>query len=118
MRKNIIHTALFRIFVPIPYGALVYLLLLMINGNLLSIDESFLSAELFFCISLSYATLEVNRLTLVSFFKKRSLSAVNNLIQLGANAVITLLVVYFSLMLYFVYFLGYESLTGFQTEVK
>lgn len=118
MKKNIIHTALFRIFVPIPYGALVYLLLLMINGNLLSIDESFLSAELFFCIGLSYATLEVNRLTLVAFFKKRSLSAVNNLIQLGANAVITLLVVYFSLMLYFVYFLGYESLTGFQTEVK
>jgi len=118
MKKNIIHTALFRIFVPIPYGALVYLLLLMINGNLLSIDESFLSAELFFCIGLSYITLEMNRLTLVTIFKKKSLLAISNLIQLSVNTLITLLVVYFSLMLYFVVFLGYESLAGFQNEVK
>lgn len=118
MKKNIIHTALFRIFVPIPYGALVYLLLLMINNNLLMINESFFSAELFFCIGLSYLTLEVNRLTLVTIFKKRSLSALRNLIELAINAGITLVVVYFSLMLYFVFFLGYESLAGFETEVK
>ena len=118
MKKNIIHTALFRIFVPIPYGALVYLLLLMINNNLLIINESFLSAELFFCIGLSYLTLEVNRLTLVTVFRKKSVSALTNLVQLAVNVGITLVAVYFSLMLYFVIFLGYESLAGFQTEVK
>ena len=118
MKKNIIHTALFRIFVPIPYGALIYLLLLMINNNLLMINESFLSAELFFCIGLSYLTLEVNRLTLVTIFRKKSLATLTNLVQLIINVGITLVVVYFSLMLYFVVFLGYESLTGFETEVK
>ena len=118
MKKNIIHTALFRIFVPIPYGALIYLLLLMINNNLLMINESFFSAELFFCIGLAYLTLEVNRLMLVTIFKKKSLLALTNLVQLAVNVGITLVVVYFSLMLYFVVFLGYESLAGFETEVK
>jgi Histidine kinase len=118
MKKNIIHTALFRIFVPIPYGTLIYLLLLMINNNLLIIDEAFLSVELLFCIALTYLTLEVNRLVIVSVFKKNSLAVLNNLIQVAVNATVTLVVTYFSLMLYFVVFLGYASLTGFDTELK
>lgn len=118
MKKNIIHTALFRIFVPIPYGALIYLLLLMINNNLLIINDSFFSAELFFCIGLSYLTLEINRLAIVLIFKKNNLSALANLTQLAINVALTLVIVYFSLMLYFVVLLGYESLTGFETELK
>lgn len=118
MNKNIIHTALFRIFVPIPYGALIYLLLLMINNNLLIINDSFFSAELFFCIGLSYLSLEVNRLAIVLIFKKKTLSALTNLVQLAINVALTLVIVYFSLMLYFVVLLGYESLAGFETEVK
>lgn len=82
------------------------------------INESFFSAELFFCIGLSYLTLEVNRLTLITIFKKKRLAGLAILVQLAANATITIIVVYFSLMLYFVVFLGYESLAGFQTEVK
>ncbi len=120
MKKNIIHTDLFRLFVPIPYGALIYLLLLMINNNLLSINDSFLSAELFFCIGLSYITIETNRslIVLVTLLKKNSLSVIVNLTQLAINVIVTLIVVYFSLMLYFVVFSGYESLAGFETEVK
>jgi hypothetical protein len=92
----------------------------MINGNLLIINDSFLGAELFFCIGLSYITIETNRslIVLVTLFKKNSLSVMAKLTQLAINVVVTLIVVYFSLMLYFVVFLGYESLAGFQTEIK
>lgn len=118
MRKNITEALLFRIFVPIPYGALVYLLLLMINNNLLIIGETFISAELFFCIALSFISLESNRLVLKTFFRGNKGSIFENLVQLGTNAIITLFVIYYSLMGYFVGFLGYESLSGFATEVK
>ena len=118
MRKNITDALLFRIFVPIPYGALVYLLLLMINNNLLIIGETFISAELFFCIALSFISLESNRLVLKTFFRGNKGSVFENLVQLGTNAIITLFVIYYSLMGYFVGFLGYESLSGFATEVK
>ena len=118
MRKNIIDTLLFRIFVPIPYGALIYMLLLMINNNLLIIDETFISTELFFCIALSFISLEVNRLVLKTVFKNNQGSVLENMVQLGVNAIITIGVIYYSLMGYFVGFLGYESLSGFATEVK
>jgi len=90
----------------------------MINNNLLIIDESFLSAELFFCIGLTYLTLESNRLSLVTVFRKNNLSVFETLIQLATNVIITLLVIYGALMLYFIGFLGYTSLSGFSTEVK
>lgn len=118
MKRNILDTLLFRIFAPIPYGTLIYLLLLMINNNLLIIDETFISAELFFCIALTFISLEVNRLVLKTAFRKNKGSVFENLVQLGTNATITMGVVYFSLMGYFVGFLKYESLSGFDTEVK
>ena len=118
MRKNIIDTLLFRVFVPIPYGTLVYLLLLMINNNLLIIDETFISAELYFCIVLAFISLEFNRLLLKFIFKKSEGTLIGNIIQLGVNAFLTIMVIYYSLMAYFVLFLGYESLSGFDTEVK
>ena len=90
----------------------------MINNNLLIIDESFLSAELFFCIGLAYLTFESNRLSLVTIFKKNNLSIFETLIQLATNVIITLLVIYGALMLYFIGFLSYTSLSGFSTEVK
>ncbi len=118
MTKNIIHTFLFRILVPIPYGTLIYLLLLLINNNLLIINESFISAELFFCIGLTYITLEANRLSSLVFFKKNTLSTAAIFSQLGLNLAISLIVVYCSLMLYFIAFLGYSSMAGFSNEIK
>ncbi|MCF6359494.1 MAG: histidine kinase [Cyclobacteriaceae bacterium] len=118
MTKNIIHSLLFRILAPIPYGTLIYLLLLLINNNLLIINESYISTELFFCIGLTYITLEVNRLFSVIIFRKNTLATVSILSQLGLNLAITLVVVYFSLMFYFVGFLGYSSMAGFSNEIK
>lgn len=118
MRKSIIHNALFRIFVPIPYGALIYLLLLAVNNNLLVLSESFISAELFFCIGLSYLTFEINRLAILKLFANSKLSVFSNLIQIGANLGITLVLIYLGLMIYFIYFLGYASIAGFGTEIR
>jgi len=118
MTKSIIHSFLFRILVPIPYGTLIYLLLLLINNNLLIINESFISAELFFCIGLTYIILESNRLATVMLFRKNNLSMVSIFSQLSFNLGITLAVVYFSLMGYFIGFLGYDSMAGFSIEIK
>lgn len=118
MKKNVIHTALFRIVVPIPYGALIYLLLLMINNNLLSLSESFLSAELFFCIALSYLTFEGNRLSFTWIFPKYRINLTSNLILYTVNLAITLLLIYASLYIYFVFLLGFSSIAGFETELK
>ena len=118
MNKNIIHNTLFRIFVPIPYGALIYLLLLAVNNNLLALSASFFSAELFFCIVLSYLTFEVNRLSLVKLFAKAKTTAFSNIIQLVVNLAITLVLTYLCLTFYFVYILGYSSILGFGTEIR
>lgn len=118
MNKNIIHNALFRIFVPIPYGALIYLLLLAVNNNLPVLSESFISAELFFCIGLSYLTFEANRFSQIKFFNRANFNALSNIVQISINAGITLGLIYLSLTVYFVYFLGYSSIAGFDTEVK
>lgn len=118
MKKNVIYTPLFRIFIPIPYGALIYLLLLMINNNLLSLNESFISAELFFCIGLSYLTFEANRFLLDRIFRKNEITAMSNLVMISVNVAVTLALIYGSLHLYFVGFLGFTSVAGFETEVK
>ena len=117
MNRNIIHSALFRIIIPIPYGALIYLLLLMVNNTLFTLDELFISVELFFCIGLTYLTFESNRLALITLFARSKLSALVNLVQILVNAGLTLLLVYLALLLYFLTFLGYSSISGFQTEV-
>jgi len=90
----------------------------MVNNNLLALNESFISVELFFCIGLSYLTFEANRLALSRLFTKTKFSALTNLTQIAVNAGITLGLIYLSLVLYFVYFLGYASVSGFDTEVK
>lgn len=118
MRKNPIHSALFRIFVPIPYGSFIYLLLLIINNNLLALNESFLSAELLFCIILSYLVFESNRLFLTTIFSKSARIGLPYLMRLLANSTITLIVVYLALTIYFVWILGYTSILGFDTEIK
>lgn len=118
MNRNIIHNSIFRFFVPIPYGALIYLLLLALNNNLLVLNDTFFSIELFFCITLSYLTIEVNRLSLIKLFAKPKISVLANLLQIFVNAGITVALIYVCLIIYFVYILGYASIAGFDTEVK
>jgi two-component system LytT family sensor kinase len=118
MNRNIIHNVLFRMFIPIPYGALIYLLLLAVNNNLLVLNDSFLSAELFFCIALSYLTFETNRLALVKIFHNAKMAAMANILQVMVNTGITLILIYLGLTIYFVYFLGYSSIAGFGTEIR
>lgn len=118
MKDNIINQPVFRLFVPIPYGILVYLLLLLINDNLSQIESSFLSQELIFCVTLSFAVFEANRLS-TKFSTKKDKSELGGFAApILINLIITLIVVWLFLLLYFVVILGYESLAAFQTEVK
>lgn len=117
MTQNIIHSLLFRILVPMLLGALIYLLLLLINNNLFLLNESFISTELFFCIGLTYLVFESNRFATVVFLKKNDLAPVAIFINIGLNLSITIVVVYFSLMAYFIGFLQYGSMAGFSNEI-
>jgi len=118
MKTNIINTPVFRMFIPIPYGILVYLLLLLINDNLSQLEYAFLSEELIFCVTLSFAVFETNRLSLKFSEKKANIEFSRLLIRVSINLVITLLLVWAALLFYFVVVLKYESLSAFQTEIK
>lgn len=118
MSQNLVNRALFRLFVPIPMGALVYLVLLMINDNLIQIESSFISQELFFCVALAYVILETNRLALVIGQKWLDDNVGSYAVAAGINLALSILVVWISLYIYFVNILGYPSLSAFQNELK
>lgn len=118
MNKHIIHNVLFRLLTPIFYGSFTYLILLMINDNLLIINELFISSELVFCVILSLAIFEINRFLIKLIYTQSAISILNILIQLGVNMLMSLVVVYIGLLIYFEIYLGYSSLSGFETEIK
>ncbi len=69
MKKLFIHHPLFRLLSPLFSGALVYLLILLINNNIAQIRESFLGQELYICIALAYIIQEYARFSLLLFEK-------------------------------------------------
>lgn len=118
MKKNIVNTPVFRMFVPIPYGILVYLLLLLINDNLSQLEYAFISEELIFCVGLSFIVFEANRLSLRFLANKSNFELSQLLIQVLISLVVTLLLVWGALAFYFIVVLKYDSLSAFQTEIK
>ncbi|TRX55975.1 hypothetical protein FNH22_17585 [Fulvivirga sp. M361] len=61
MKKIIIHNAFFRLFTPVFYGMLVYLLILLINNDLSQIGSTFTNQEVYVCIGLAYLLSEALR---------------------------------------------------------
>lgn len=118
MKENLVDKPLFRLFIPIPLGILVYFVLLLINDDLSVLEESFISQELFFCIGLTYATFEINRLS-NKILAKWNLSS--NLLIVGSfvfNILLTILLTYVALSVYFIYIVGFSSFSISSNEMQ
>jgi hypothetical protein len=110
MKKLFIHNALFRLLSPFATGALVYLLILLINNNIEQVQENFLGKELYICVGLSFLIQEFSRLSIIvlknlkwhdSFFLRSSLHFLTTLL-------ISCVLVTGVMNIYFRYFLGYS----------
>ncbi|MEM7108339.1 MAG: histidine kinase [Bacteroidota bacterium] len=61
MKKIFIHNPFFRLIMPVFYGSLVYILILLINNNLDQLGATFMNQEVYVCIVLVYLLSEALR---------------------------------------------------------
>ncbi len=110
MKRLFIHNPLFRLLSPIFGGAVVYLLILLINNNVEQLNEQFLGQELYLCIGLSFVIQEFARFLLLLFSKlPKSISFSNSLIiQLISSLFMSIIVVTLSIYIYYKNVLGFS----------
>ena len=116
MKRYFIHNALFRIVAPAIYGVLVYLLILLINNNVVQVNDLFNSQEVYVCIVLAYVVFECNRLIIVlldRFGKGERFSRVRIPLQFVITTTLSVALAMTLLGLYFKYQIGF-SIAGTQ----
>lgn len=116
MKKIFIHNGLFRLIVPVLYGILIYILILLIFDSITQLTENFFSFEVLLCILISYALSESMRIVIVildSKCAKKTLSY-RMILQFLINAGITLLITSLIISGYFRFLVGFSS---FNTEL-
>lgn len=109
MKKLFIHHPLFRLLSPLFSGTIVYLLILLINNNVLQLQETFLGQELYVCIGLAYLIHEFSRFSLLFFerIKKPKSFFLKIMIQMITSLIMTMILVSIAMYLYFKYILLY-----------
>jgi sensor histidine kinase YesM len=110
MKQYFINNTLFRIIAPPVYGVIVYLLVLLINNDVMRVNDLFSNQELYVCIALTYLAFESLRLLIVLFEKflsGESLS-LNVVVQLAGGSVVSVALVLTALSLYFKYVIGFS----------
>jgi hypothetical protein len=115
MKRYFIHNPLFRIVAPAIYGVLIYLLILLINNDVVRVNELFVSEEVYVCIGLCYISFEFIRLLIVlmdKFLTAKRHSLRIPLQFLGTSGLCVGLVL-LCLSLYFTYGIGF-SISGTQ----
>jgi LytS/YehU family sensor histidine kinase len=109
MKRYFIHHPVFRILAPAFYGALVYLLVLMINDTVAQINDLFNSQELYLCIGLTYLAFEACRLVIVIQHRFQQNKSTSRLIatQVLATLILSTALVMGCLHLYFQHVIGF-----------
>ncbi len=121
MKQQAFHTnPIFRMVWPMFYGAVIYLLILLLNNNLSQLDESFFGQELYFCIALSYLVFESNRFILLIDAKRKTddQSAFRIISVIAINLLLTTLIVFVVVKIYFNAILGFSAVSSFSTELS
>jgi Histidine kinase len=116
MKKIFIHNSLFRLIVPVLYGILVYVLVLLIFDSITQLTQNFFSFEVLLCILISYNLSEFMRLVIQILDRtcqKKSLSY-RIIIQFLINGAITILLTSLIITGYYVYLVGFKK---FNTEL-
>jgi len=109
MNKLFIHNAFFRLLSGVIVGVMVYLLILLVNNTLESIDTIFSNEELYVCIALSYLSLEWMRLVIARF--EKNLKHVNQrllALQIVTTIASALLIVAIAISAYYKLVVGFS----------
>lgn len=110
MKRYFIHNPLFRLLAPAVYGILVYLLILLINNNVMQLTNLFTGEEVYVCIGLSYLSFESLRVLIMLMtraLKDEHLRIVIP-VQLGATTLVSVSLVMSALSMYFSYVVGFS----------
>jgi hypothetical protein len=115
MKRYFIHNPLFRVLAPAIYGVLVYLLILLINNDVVRVNELFISEEVYVCIGLCYIVFEFIRVQIVLLdrFLREKLSGFSIPLQFTGTSALAVVLVLICLRLYFTYVIGF-SISGTQ----
>ena len=110
MKKYFIHNPFFRLFAPAVYGILIYLLILLINNQVLHVEEFFNEQEVYICIGLTYLSFESIRIVIVILdkFLKGRYVLLRIPIQFTLTTIISTITVMIGLTLYFAYYIGFS----------
>ena len=111
MKKLFLNSSLFRIVVPVLYGILAYLLILLINNELSQISAIFTTQEVYVSIALTYLVFESSRLTLLLIDRYFPVSNGEGLrlgIQLIVILTVNLLLITLAISSYFTYVLQFS----------
>lgn len=119
-QKAFHNNPIFRIVWPLFYGAVIYLLILLLNNNLSQLNESFFGQELYFCIALSYLVFESNRFILKLDIKRKTddQSAFRVISVIAVNLLLTSIIVFVVVRIYFNIILGFSAMSTFSTELS
>ncbi|WP_435625759.1 histidine kinase [Flagellimonas sp.] len=109
MKKLFVHHPLFRLLSPLFTGALIYLLILLINNTIEDLSGNFFSQELYVCIGLAYVIQEAARCTIVLFnqLKRPNSFVLKSLLHVGTTLLITISLVISTMYFYFTQVLSY-----------
>jgi hypothetical protein len=110
MKKYFIHSPFFRLLAPAVYGVLIYLLILLINNNVIHINEFFNEQEVYIAIGLTYLCFETIRLIIVLLdkFLKGRFSLARIPVQLIASTILSTIIVLIGVSAYFTFGLGFS----------
>ncbi len=122
MVKNIINSAVFRIFTPIFYGVTMYILILLIFDRVQDLSENFLVIEATLCVVITYLIFELIRLYILQVEKRCSANCSISrrlIIQGGGSLIITVIITSLIISFYFSKLVGFNTfrheLTVFNT---
>ena len=109
MKKLFVHHPLFRLLSPLFSGTLVYLLILLINNNIVQLQETFLGQELYVCIGLAYLIQEFSLFSLLFFerLQRPQSFVLKMIVQLVISLIMTMVLVSLAMYFYFKYILQY-----------
>jgi sensor histidine kinase YesM len=108
--KFFFNNTVFRLIAPAIYGFMLYLLILLINNNVQSLNDAFTTQELYVSIVLTYLSFETVRagILMVNRFLRPASAAVLMVVQVAVTTVVSTALVLVVLMAYFKYALGFS----------
>lgn len=117
MHKSFHNSGLFRVFAPIIFGFIVYVLILLIFDTINELNKNFFSAEVILTIFISYLISEFNRILINSIDKRLPSNyklSYHIIIQLALTSILVLTITSLAVGLYMNYLVGFKS---YETEL-